>query len=319
MQKIDHYVAQTYLRAFVDDEGFLTPYYKNGHVVIGKKKSPKQVCYEADGDANLYFDNPRILDEYLRHIENPWTNNVAMLASGNVDADCKYEIGAYIAFLRSCTPTAKRLGAKGMSAIMQPLVDKTCAAHFHELGDTTDKVRFKIKKLIRKQSIHAVVDEEYVHAIAIQNLIKVTYRYYCSHWMVLVNETGIPFIASDNPASLYYTEKNSRFATIFTPLSPTLAMLIRPDLNFYRPTIDDVKNYTHPYDGYMHPKESFVKMLNEIAVKCAENIVLHSKEEEWVESLVSKYKDWRVNNKTFKFAHENETMIFNKQIASKNA
>ncbi len=319
MPKNDHYVAQTYLRAFVDDENFLTPYYKNGHVVIGKKKSPKQVCYEADGDANLYFDNPRILDEYLRHIENPWTNNVAMLASGDIDADCKYEIGAYIVFLRSCTPTAKRLGAKAISACMQPVEDKVHAAHSHELGDTTDEVRSKIKKPIREQSIHAVVDEEYAHSIAIQNLTKMTYAYYCSHWLVLVNETGIPFITSDNPASLYYTEKNPQFANVFIPLSPTLAMLIKPDLNFNRPTIDDVKNYTHPGDDYAHPKKRFVKILNVLTVKSAENIVLHSKEEEWVESLVSKYKDWRVNNKTSKFAHENETIIFNKQIASKNA
>jgi hypothetical protein len=71
------YVAQTYLRSFTDGKGFLTPYFKNGHVIIGKKKTPRQVCYETDGDSNQYFDNPRILDEYLPHIENPWADNVA--------------------------------------------------------------------------------------------------------------------------------------------------------------------------------------------------------------------------------------------------
>ena len=202
MPQDDHYVAQTYLKNFTDEAGCLTPYYKNAHVIIGKQKSPKQVCFETDGDSNSYFDNPRVLDEYLPHIENPWAENIAKLASGDVDADCKYEIGAYIAFLRSCTPTAKRLGAKAISANMQPLVDKTLAEHFHELGETTDEVRSSIQKAINESEIRAVVDEEYVHAISIQHLIHSAYKFYCSHWLVLVNETGIPFITSDSPASI---------------------------------------------------------------------------------------------------------------------
>lgn len=319
MPKDDHFVAQTYLRGFADDEGFLTPYYKNGRVVIGKKKSPKQVCYETDGDSNTYFDNPRVLDEYLPHIENPWANNIAKLAAGDVDADCKYEIGAYIAFLRSCTPTAKRLGSNAMSANLQPLADKTLAEHFHELGETTGEVRSAIEKAIQERSIHAAVDEEYVHAVSIQHLVQATYRFYCFHWLVLVNETDTPFITSDNPASLYYAEQNSQFAIVFVPLSPKLAVLIKPDIEIDRPTIDDVKNYMHPGDDYAHPKEDFVKLLNELTAQSAENLVLHSTEEEWVEAIVSNYKDWRVENKTFELPYDNGMVIINRQMACRNA
>lgn len=319
MPQNDHFVAQTYLRHFTDEAGCLTPYYKNGHVITGKKKSPKQICYESDGDSNSYFDNPRILDEYLPHIENPWAENITKLASGDVDADCKYEIGAYIAFLRSCTPTAKRLGAKAISANMQPLVDKTLAEHFHELGETTDEVRSAIEKAIKEREISAVVDEEYVHAISIQHLIHSAYRFYCSHWLVLVNETGVPFLTSDNPASLYYAEPTSQYAMVFVPLSPSLGVLIKPDFNIDRPTIDDVKNYKHPGDDYAHPKESFVNKLNALTARSAENIVLHSAEEQWVEELVSSYKDWRVENQTFELPQENGMYIINRQKACKNA
>ncbi len=313
MPQDDHYVAQTYLREFTDESGCLTPYYKNGRITIGKKKTPRQVCYESDGDSNSYFDNPRILDEYLPHIENPWANNIKRLGSGDVDADCKYEIGAYIAFLRSCTPTAKRLGARAISANMQPLVDKTLAEHFHELGETTDEVRSAIADAIKNREIKAVVDEEYAHAISIQNLIHSAYRFYCSHWLVLVNTTDIPFIASDNPAGLFYAEKNPQFAMVFVPLAPTLGVLIKPDFTIDRPTIEDVKQYNHPGDDYAHPKESFVGTLNELTVRSAENMVLHSREEKWLEALVSNNKTWRVENQTFELPYENGMYIINRQ------
>lgn len=319
MPQDDHFVAQTYLRQFADASGCLIPYYKNSRVVVGKKKTPRQVCYETDGDSNSYFDNPRILDEYLPHIENPWADNVQKLQTGEVDANSKYEIGAYIAFLRSCNPTAKRLGAKAISANMQPLVDKTLAEHFHELGETTDEVRSAIKKAMKNREIRADVDEEYVHAISIQHLVHSAYRFYCSHWLVLLNETSIPFITSDNPAGLLYSEHNSQYAMVFVPLSPAMGVLIKPDLSIARPTLEDVKNYEHPGDDYAHPKESFVSTLNELTARSAENIVIHSFAEEWVKDLVRNNQDWRVENQTFELPYENGVYIINRQRACKNA
>lgn len=319
MPQDDHFVAQTYLRHFTDESGYLTPYYKNGRVVLGKKKTPRQVCYETDGDSNSYFDNPRILDDYLPHIENPWADNIAKLRSGDVDAHCKYEIGAYIAFLRSCTPTAKRLGAKAASAIMQPQVDKTLAEHFHELGDTTNEVRSAIKEVINNREIRAVVDEKYVHAISIQHLVHSAYRFYCSHWLMLLNETGIPFITSDNPAGLFYAEQNPQYAMVFVPLSPTMGVLIKSDFTIARPTIEDVKSYGHPGDDYAHPKESFVVTLNELTARSAENVVLHSAAEEWAQTLVETNQDWRVENQTFELPYENGKYIINRQRACKKA
>ena len=319
MPQDDHYVAQTYLRQFSDESGNLTPYYKNTRVVVGKQKTPRQVCYETDGDSNSYFDNPRILDNYLPYIENPWADNVAKLQSGDADADCKYQIGAYISFLRSCTPTAKRLGAKAMSGYMQPLVDKTLAERFHELGETTDGVKSAIKNAIEHREIKVAVDEDYVHAISIQHLVRAAYRIYCSKWLVLLNETGSPFITSDNPASLLYTEKNTQSATIFVPLSPTLGVLLEPDYSITKPTLEDVKRYDHPSDDYANPKESFVAMLNELTARSAENIVLHSSGEEWVQSLVEENRGWRVENQTFELPHDKGVFIINRQRACKKA
>lgn len=79
MAQNDHYVSQTYLNAFTDQDGLLVPYYKNGRVIIGKPKSTKSVCHEKDGDANSYFNDPRIVDDYLRMFENEWAKHVQEL------------------------------------------------------------------------------------------------------------------------------------------------------------------------------------------------------------------------------------------------
>ena len=117
---------------------------------------------------------------------------------------------------------------------------------------------------------------------------------------------------------MYYAEPNSQYAMVFVPLSPSLGVLIKPDFNVDRPTIDDVKNYKHPEDDYAHPKKSFVNKLNKLTTKSAENVVLHAAaEEQWVEKLVSSYKDWKVENQTFELPHENGIILINIQKACK--
>lgn len=106
----DHFVSQTYLSHFVGKTGQLTPYYKDGYVVVGKPKWPKSICYELDGDLNTYFDDPRVLDTYLRPIETAWASNVASLRARTLIARERFEVALYIAYLRTCNPVAKRLG-----------------------------------------------------------------------------------------------------------------------------------------------------------------------------------------------------------------
>ena len=46
MARNDHYVSQTYLRGFVGPTGDIVPYYKNAHVIVGKPKKTKSICFE---------------------------------------------------------------------------------------------------------------------------------------------------------------------------------------------------------------------------------------------------------------------------------
>ena len=74
--------------------------------------------------------------------------------------------------------------------------------------------------------------------------------------MVLINETDIPFITSDNPAIFYYQDMNQQIAQTYIPLKPSIALLIAPDLDFSRPSFEDVKGYgfgLYPFPNFMQP------------------------------------------------------------------
>jgi len=202
MGRNDHYVSQTYLRHFASPKGYLVPYYKNAQVVAGKPKRTKSICFETEGDTNKYFDNPRLLDEFLPAFENPWKNNIAKLENGVFDANTKFELAGYIAFLRSCSPTAKRLGQRMIAGALEPVAYEIGLSNLDKADYLSDEHKLALRNAFEKREIEIKIDREFAHAQGMRALIGMLYRYYCSHWLVLINETNIPFITSDNPAIL---------------------------------------------------------------------------------------------------------------------
>jgi hypothetical protein len=141
------------------------------------------------------------------------------------------------------------------------------------------------------------------------------HRYYCSRWLVLINETDIPFITSDNPAILYYQDIQQQIAQTYVPLKPSMALLIRPDLNIDSPNFEDVKRYSNSEDGFGAIKKSYVNKFNEAIVKGAERMVLHQKKEDWLEELVRKYSKWKVEANVSHLPTERGTVVITRIIA----
>ena len=203
MTRKDHYVSQTYLRLFVGPNGDLVPYYKNAHVIVGKPKRPKSICFETEGDTNKYFENPRVLDKFLPAFENPWEENIVKLERGFLDAKTKYELAGYIAFLRACTPTDKRIGQQTIAGEIEPVAHKVQLSTLDKSDYLSDEQKLTLRKAIQNKEIEIKIDREFAHAQGMRVLEGMINRYYCSHWLVLINKTSIPFITSDNPAILY--------------------------------------------------------------------------------------------------------------------
>ncbi len=293
----DHYISQAYLRLFVGADGNLVPYYKNDSVIVGKPKRPKSICFETEGDTNKYFENPRLLDKFLPAFENHWGNNIIKLERGVLDANTKYELAGYIAFLRSCTPTAKRFNQKSIAGDIEPLFYKIGLSTLDNADYLSDEDKLTLRNAIQKKEIEIKIDREFAHAQGIRALEGMINTYYCSYWLVLINRTDIPFITSDNPAILYYQNMQQQIAQTYTyvPLKPSIALLIIPDLDMARASLEDVKRYSNSEDRFGVIKKSYVKKFNEAIVKSAERIILHQKKEDWIEQLVRKYSKWRVD------------------------
>ena len=200
----DHYVAKTYLEAFTNSNGMLVPYYKGKSVILGKPKPPKAVCFEADGDTNRYFNDPRIIDKYLPQFENPWKQNVKALRERYLYGMVKYRISDYLAFLRSCTPAAKRLGQEMIQAAIQPTIQSVLEHQFKVHPPTDKEAREIIEMLIEKRQISTEINRQFPHAVGISQLQSIAARFLSGIWFVMINDSDHPFITSDNPAVAYY-------------------------------------------------------------------------------------------------------------------
>jgi len=294
MPQKDHYVSQTYLRGFTNRDGLLIPYYKNGYVTVGKPKSTVSVCRESDGDANSYFSDPRIIDEYLRLFENNWAKHVASLANMEGNIDTKYGIAGYVSFLRTCTPTAKRMAQICLTDSLQPYTEKIIKNGAND-PELEPEIRQIFKEHQDNKCIETTVIPEYAHARAITTLVGIAHKLYCSDWLVLFNETATPFVTSDNPAVLYYRNKHNNIARTFIPLTPKIGVLISPNLSSEVPTIKEIGEFKHENDRNAEIKEEYVKVLNKLIVQSAENLVLHSEENEWLKTLVIENRTWRMD------------------------
>jgi hypothetical protein len=297
MNRDDHYIARTYLKKFANEKGDIYPYYKKGHIIIGKPKKPKAICFETTGDTNKYFPDTRILDQYLPVFENTWADNIEKMDNQCLDGDTKYKIAGYVAFLRASTPTAKRLGQESISGVIKPLANKFMKSTLDENEILSPDTKALLYRAITEDQVALDVDREFAHALGIESLLSVLNQLYCSCWLVLRNITDIPLITSDNPTTLYYPDSNPQYAHIYIPVKSNLAILISPDLSIMNAGHKDVLKYSNQKDRFGTIKKNYVKIFNTLVVKGAENIVLHSSEEDWLERLVQKYKNWIIESR----------------------
>lgn len=283
------------------------PYYKRGHITQGKQKPTSSVCFEINGDSNRLFSEPRIVDEYLKLFENSWATSVSALKNMLGDLDAKYAIAGYISFLQRCTPTAKRLAQNYLTHDIRPLIEGIIK---ERIGDSKlePDIRDLFEQHQNERCIEVEITPEYAHAMAINALVDGANSLFCSHWLVLFNNTEIPFITSDNPVVLYYENDHNCIAKTFIPLSPSLGVLITPFYISGSPSKIDMQEFKHDNDLNREIKEKYVDVFNELIVRSAEKLVLHSEKKEWLSRLVEKNRTWRVEAVASEINSENSVI-----------
>jgi len=297
----DHYVAQTYLKWFNDQQGKLWVY--NKQWINIKSRTSAQICKEAGGSDNPYLQKDRAIEDYLKVIENNWNGAIKLFASsGTVDfqdyLEAKYIIAGYIAYLRFHTPAAVRTQQDMLEAQVKTEI---------KLGIKMGKIPPppEIIKDIEKDT-KVDVDGKFPKAIAAGVLLNTTETMFRSPWLRIENNSDIPFITSDNPLCLWYV-KSSPYPMTYLPLTPKIAVLIKPFIH-----ASDRESYDHSADESPIAKPEFITELNELVIKSAEKMVISNQKSAGLLESVRLLKDWHYGCVTQKIPIEHGELLHNK-------
>lgn len=313
----DHYVAQTYLEAFTNSKGMLVPYYKAENVVLGKPKSPKSICFETDGDTNKYFNDPRILDKYLPQFENPWKQNVETLRERHLDGMVKYQIAGYLAFLRCCTPAAKRLGQERIRATIQPTVQSVLEHQFKIDPPASKEAREIIETLIEKKQITTEIDRQFPHALGISHLLSIASRFLSGRWLIMINKSDRPFITSDNPAVAYYHSGDVAMAQVYIPIAPDIALMIAGDPGTKSIDAGFINNSLYSKDRFAVPRIHYIDKFNELIIQAAEKYVIHHMVDKEFEQKVRENAAWCMKIVVDNIPAERGTIVVTRELTRK--
>lgn len=299
----DHYVAQTYLRNF-SIKG------SKAHVNAIRKSDLKglnnvplrSICYKVNWSTNPYFpEKARVIEDYLKIFEPKWSNCIRMLADEEFDSETKYFMSGYIAYLRACTPTAIRLGQGWSSEIVRQTYE---IIEQKELSNPNTKYKDTINEIRSHGGVKVNVDPNYPKAMGIRALSGAQEKLQRFPWLIMTNETEIPYITSDNPVCLRYPQ-NSAFCDFYVPVTPKIAIMIHP----IRELVSEI------IDSLVSIKPEGVNEFNRLVVKCAEDMVIFN-EDFGVEELVKEFRDWRMEELITKFPVEKGTFSIFQQRPS---
>lgn len=293
----DHYIARTYLRNFSANNNEMVLAYRKKTMEKLGEVPVKSICYKKDWSTNEYFsENPRIIEDFLKIAEPNWNKCVNDLTKGFCCPELKFTASLYLAFLRICTPTAVRLNASLLKGVVD-LTHKFLEEKSLENPESQHHDMFqKIKDL---GGVTIKVNDKYSSAIAISGIGNAVESFSSCDWRILVNETGIPFLTSDNPVIPYRFIKNA--AVWYCPITPYFAISFSP--------IHKVHQNQKGYD-VISIKKADVKKYNKLIVKGAEDIVIYNPAISNIYEIMDRYKYWRVEKVKDVLSIENERILF---------
>jgi hypothetical protein len=289
----DHYVAQTYLRAFTAPE---TPerihaYRKSDGYYFSP--SPAAICKSLNWDINpKYLSPPDALGRWLKIFEPHWAGAVTrLLETHHLSHTDKSLIAGYWAYLSTCTPTWQRV----VTGIQQAVLDETYVEGFIAYAEAHPEKYPQAAAylpLVKEGSLKLKIDPNYPKAVVTTHLLEHHWCLYHQEWNVVWNNTDEPFVTSDNPSCFDYEYGGPIHAARYLPLTPRLALWTQPD------KLPERGSDAPPARRSLGREATakFVRDMNRLIVQSAENIVLSSKARPYLSAWVEKYKNWRVRS-----------------------
>jgi uncharacterized protein DUF4238 len=285
----DHFVAQTYLKHWCDPRtGKLRGYKKAADENF--PCAPKDVCHEWDWDINpLFKGNPGLLADFRKIFEPQWNPAVLAARTGTLSSEDKFHLAGYWAQLTTCTPAwhahAVEVGNRLLAGFI-PSLAKHVAQQFSD-------DREYIEKAVAEGRLKPNLDGDHVKGLLTQQLTKTTIVLYHHDWIILKNNTEVPFITSDNPSSVCPRRAFTVPLTRFLPLAPDLGILTvakamrreglaLPDPDLLKPPPGTVRRRS--------VGRKRAAMLNRITVMNADQLVFTTTEKRQVRRLIRNHR-----------------------------
>lgn len=313
----DHYIAQTYLKHFIDPKfGTLMHAYRK-HDLKYFTPTTKDICYEEGWDTNPYFQDSRAVDQYLKIVEPKWNRGVDNIEDLLRYEEVKYFMAGYIAVMASCSPTAVRTSTESIANIIASsgeMIAHQIQVQPELFPDVKPLPQETFDKIMETGGLKANIDPKFSHAQMISNLLDMQWHFYKSPWMILVNETDSPFLTSDFPVAYYYAKPESQIPYRYVPISPRHSILIKPsleDANRKFPK-EEMKQFPNTTVDITAVKHKFVRILNILMVQGAESLVLSAKNESWIPNLVKRHKDWCMDSGTVRMPYDDGELIISR-------
>ncbi len=278
----------------------------------GKAFAPNSgsVCRIEAGSTNAYLIEDRVIEEFLKGVEPKYNASVSKLAAGECTPESVYVLAGFIAYVATCSPGGMRIHSEHMKATLESSARALDSAGAFprppaSLGGAS------LTELLQEGKLKVNVDPKYPQAIGISNILKMTSVLGNCAWEILRNPIAdSPFFTSDYPVAIEYSA-DPRVVNSIVPLTPTLAVRIRPDLSVARSPPDFAfQNFQFRLREIRRPE---VTAINRLLVQCAEDTILYRDDHQWVKPFIAKYSTFGIEALTQEFATLKGSLLLARQ------
>lgn len=310
---LDHYVSQVHLKNFYSPELGERMYAVRKSDQKSFTPNSQSVCRIESGSTNTYLRDERIIEEFLKEVEPRYNASIAKALELKFDPESIYVIAGFISYVLTCSPAAMRIH----SELFRGTVDESARlldqqglfpAPPEELGGAS------LTELIEGGKISVEIDEKYPQAHGIASVLSHVATFGNSAWEVLVNPfPDSPFFTSDYPVAIE-PSGHPMVLNRVVPLTPTLAIRIIPDIHLDRESPD------YGFSRFKYRKKQLsrteVRGLNQLFVRCAEELVFSSRMESWIPRFVERNSGFRIEPATQRIPHGEGTLLwFTQEVA----
>ncbi|MBL1353637.1 MAG: DUF4238 domain-containing protein [Zetaproteobacteria bacterium] len=311
---LDHYISQVHLKNFYSEDLGQLMYAINKKDQKLFTPNSKSVCRIENNSTNYFLKDERVIEEFLKGVEPKYNAAVSKLIEGNIDTESIYVISGFVAYVLTCSPAAMRIQSEPLSHSVEEtaqILDKNNKIPLppKELGGKN------LSELLKNGKVNIEIDEKYPQAIGVSSILSLVSIFGNSKWEILINPLqSNPFFTSDFPVVIEKTN-DPRVLNRIIPLTPTIAVRIKPDITLEREEVD----FTFSSFRYLIKRlnRSEVIGINRLIVQCAEFTVFFNKTHHWVAKFVHKYSGFRVVPRVTKIPHGNGTLLWCTQEISK--